>query len=133
MKKNFSDPVLNDMFREKDALCVSMIVPLYKIAPERDQNPSRVKNAVEDARNQLKKILAKDKKETASLKKLNDSITKLFNKIDFVYNGKGVGIFASENIAHLVYFPFTVSEKIVIGDSFETRDMLYKEHYLAEY
>ena len=57
----------------------------------------------------------------------------MHDKIDFIHTGKGIGIFISENISHIENFPFEVAEKIIIGDSFETRDMLYKEHYLAQY
>lgn len=121
------------MFEEAGKLCISIITPMYKISPERNQNPARVKNVIKKAKEQLKQIRAKDKTQAALLKKISDTITKLHDKINFIHSGKGVGIFVSENIAHLVYFPFDVTEKIIIGDSFEIRDMLYKEHYMAEY
>lgn len=133
MKKAFTDPLLAKMFGEKGTLCVSILVPMYKISPDRNQNPVRARHAVENALSQLGKIKAKDEKEKQVLRKISDDIGKLYEKIDFVRAQKGVGIFVSENITHLVYFPFDIAEKIIVGDSFEIRDMLYKEHYLAEY
>ncbi len=133
MKKKLAHPLLKQLMEERGKLCVSIIAPLYKIAPEKSQNPARVKNAVEETKEQLKKILLKDKKQAGMLKKISASLDELHRKINFIHSGKGIGIFVSEKVNHIVYFPFDVEQKIIIGDSFEVRDMLYKEHYLAEY
>jgi hypothetical protein len=54
------------------------------------------------------------------------AIDTLYNAIDFSHNADGVGLFVSPNYQLLVQFPFPVVEKVLIGDNFEIRDLLYK-------
>lgn len=49
----------------------------------------------------------------------------LMNGIELSSTGPGIAIFVSDDIEKVFHLPFAVSEKVVIDDSFEVRDLLY--------
>ena len=56
-------------------------------------------------------------------------IDSLFQQIDFNRNKEGVGIFVSPGIKRLISFPFPVTKKIAVQESFHLHDLIYTENY----
>jgi hypothetical protein len=109
---------------ERAKPCVSVIVPQEKILPEKAANKKIVESAIEDASQYL---LGHFSSETSAslIKKLYN----LFDETDFLHNESGIGYYVSENVAHIEKFPFSVKPKIIIEDSFQTRELLRKINY----
>jgi hypothetical protein len=62
-----------------------------------------------------------------------EAIDEIYDTIDFSHNSDGLGIYISSDIKLAVQFPFPVEEKVMVGDSFEIRDLLYKDNFSVPY
>lgn len=116
------------MQKEKGQICVSVIVPTHKLSPERRADKPEVDKALENARQFLQ-----FKYEESEIKPLLKSLDELYKSIDFNHNPEGLGLYVSPNIKLLVQFPFPVEEKVMVGDNFELRDLVYKMNYSKPY
>ena len=120
MKTKEIDKIREVLRTKKDGLCVSIIVPLEKTLPERNKNEGEVKSAIKKAKAQL---LANH--DTEEVYELLDVIDGLHEEIDFARHAESIGLFVNLYTSQLLYFPFPVKEKIVIGGTFEVRDLLF--------
>ncbi len=112
----------------KGKVCVSIILPTHRLSPDRRVDQLNLKKSINSA-----KQLLKFKYTVSNIEILLDSIDEIFENIDFSHNSLGLGIFISSDVKLAVQFPFTVEEKVLVGDSFEIRDLLYKENYSIPY
>jgi hypothetical protein len=53
--------------------------------------------------------------------------------IDYNHNSDGLGVFISKNVQMVMRFPFPVREKVMVGDNFEIRDVVYMIKYDVPY
>jgi hypothetical protein len=113
---------------ERGNICVSIIVPTHRLSHERTVDRLAVVRACDMARQMLK-----HKYKTEEIGPLLGGIDALFKDIDFVHNADGIGMYISANTRRLVRFPFPVEEKVMVGDNFELRDLLYKVSYSVPY
>ena len=113
---------------EKGNICVSVIVPTHRTSPDRRTDQLNTKKAIEKAER-----LMNTKYPADIVSSFTNRLHELFLQIDFAHNEDGLGLFVSSNIQLQVSFPFPVKEKIVVGDSFEIRDVLYKENFSDPY
>ena len=116
------------MQKEKGKICVSIVVPSHKLSPERRVDRLQVENAVLKAKEELLHSYREEE-----IKPLRQSLDELYNQIDFNHNTAGIGLFVSPVVKQLVHFFFPVKEKVVIGSSFEIRDVLYQTNYARRY
>jgi hypothetical protein len=112
---------LSILLSQKGNTCVSIILPLAKYGPEREQNNRIIDKAIHKAE-QLWHQYYPDRSQQPWLSK----ILQLKEKLDPVHPPQSIGLFASEQIQLACYFPFVTKEKIVIGNSFEIRDLVKK-------
>lgn len=113
---------------EQGNACVSVIVPTHRTSPDRRADRLVLTKAIKKAGQLLKAEYSAD---LSAL--LMNKLDKLFQQIDFDHNEDGLGLYVSKNIQLIVSFPFPVKEKVVAGDSFQIRDVLYKENYSEPY
>ncbi len=116
------------MQKERGKICISIIVPSHKLSPERRVDRKQVERAVLQAKEELLHSYMKEE-----IKPLQRSLDELFSQIDFNHNTPGIGLFVSPVVRQLVHFFFPVKEKVVIGPSFEIRDILYQTNYAVRY
>ena len=109
-------------------ICISVIIPTHRTSPDRRSDQLNAKRGIEKAEQLLKMKYSLDIV-SLLMKKLHE----LFLQIDFDHNEDGLGLFVSSNIQLHISFPFPVEEKVVVGDSFEIRDVLYKVNYSNPY
>lgn len=109
--------------------CVSVIIPTHKLSPERALDELHVNQVIKKAEELVLDKFGKNKIGEEIILKLNE----LVSQIDFVHNDLGLGFYVSPEVSHLVRFPFAVKEKIIVGNSFEIRDIIYLEATLLEY
>lgn len=113
---------------QKGNICISVIVPTHRTSPDRRSDQLNTKRAIEKAE-QLLKMKYSLNIVSPLMKKLHE----LFLQVDFDHNEEGLGLFASSDVQLQLSFSFRVEEKIVVGDSFEIRDVLYKVNYSDPY
>jgi hypothetical protein len=110
---------LSVLLSQKGSTCISIIIPLAKYGPEREQNRRLVDKAIQQA----EQFWLQRYPERPSNWWLS-KILQLKEKLDPVHPPQSLGFFISEEVQQVFSFPFVTKEKIVIGDSFEIRDVL---------
>ena len=110
--------------------CISIIFPTHLRYPHFKEDKQKLKEMLQKVENYLEINYPK-----AIAVPMINKVFELANRIDFYFNtrSKGLGIFVSPETAKIVQFPFTVKEKIVISDTFETRDIILLENYKLDY
>ncbi len=114
--------------KERGKICISIIVPSHKTSPERRVDRLQVERAILQAREELLHSYREEE-----IEPLRQSLDELYNQIDFNHNTLGIGLFVSSVVKQLIHFFFPVKEKVVIGPSFEIRDILYQTNYARRY
>jgi hypothetical protein len=119
---------LLDMQKEKGKICISIIVPTHRLSPERRVDKLEVERAINNAKESLQYRYPE-----SNINPLLQAIDDLYETIDFTHNSDGLGLYVSPNTKLAVQFPFPVEEKVMVGDNFELRDLLYKVNYANPY
>lgn len=112
--------------REKGRPCISIIVPLH-FPEEGKADKLHIGKVIKAAGEQ---VLSSYPDKAGAL---IDSMKNLFSEINFDRNQEGIGLFVSPGFGYQTFFPFTVTEKIVVGQNFDLRDLLYKSQYSLPY
>jgi len=107
---------------------VSIIVPTNGTSDEKESAPSEIEHAIEQAE---EKLLGKygEEKVTFLLQKLRS----VPGGIDSLDSAAGLGVFLSRDVYKIFKFPFTVKEKVIVADEFETRDLIYSTKSVFDY
>lgn len=116
------------MQKKRGRICISIIVPTHRLSPERRVDKLEVERAIIYVEQFLR-----SKYQASEIKPLLQALDELYKDIDFTHNSEGLGLYISSNMKTAVHFPFTVAEKIMVGDNFELRDLLYKVNYSNPY
>lgn len=122
-----NDDVLS-LLQNKEGPCISVILPTHELADGREGDMIEVKHAVAE----VLEYLAHNY-DNSMQSKLAWYVNELAGKIDFTHNSCGIGIFVSPAVQQLRQFHFPVTKKIIIGNSFEIRDVLYEIAYDIPY
>jgi hypothetical protein len=128
MKNHMQADNILAMLQARDNICISIIIPTHRLSPERQIDPIEARKVISKAKEY---VLQRYKNE--KIKNLVDAIDELYGEVDFVHVNYGLGIFVSQTVRQLIYFSFPVQEKIIVGDSFEVRDLLYEMNYSSRY
>jgi hypothetical protein len=124
----FLQEALKSMQEEKGKICLSIVVPTHRLSDERRVDELEVNKALDKARQFLEY-----KYPEPEIKPLLQSLDELYKEIDFVHNTEGLGLYVSPDLKYIVHYPFPVEEKVIAGDTFEIRDLLYKLNYSKTY
>jgi hypothetical protein len=98
---------------------LSILVPTHRTSPDNQQDPIRVKNLVDEAKNRLLEEF--NQRELAPLFEKLDA---LVDEIDYVYALDGLAIFVSNDFAKKYYIPFMLKPRVVVDETFATRDLV---------
>lgn len=110
-------------------ICISILLPLNQTLPDRKTNSVKIKEALHTA----KALLGAQAGHVHNLQFFIDELDLIPKRIDLKKNHRALGIFLGRGINELVYFPFPVEEKVIVDNSFETRDLVYATQYLIPY
>ena len=115
--------ILNKFKDITSKCCVTIILTTHRTKPDNEKDPILLKNLVKDAE---KRIIADYDKELAStiINKLNT----LASTIDHRHNLEGLVLFVNENIAEYVRLPLIVDDRVMVDNSFHTRDLVRALH-----
>lgn len=98
---------------------VSIFMPTHIAHPETQQDPIRLKNLLDEARQRLDTEVGKRPSWP-----IIDQLDRLAEEIDWRRNQQGLALFASEGFATAVRLPFTVEERVTVDRTFETRELI---------
>jgi Bacterial archaeo-eukaryotic release factor family 3 len=98
---------------------VSILLPTHRTSPDNLQDPIRVKNLMQQA---TERLLAEFSKR--EVKPLLVQLEWLAARIDYRYTLDGLALFVNRDLAREFYLPFAVKERVIIGETFATRDLV---------
>ena len=100
--------------------CLTITLPTHRTSPDNRQDPIRLKNLGREVAERLTAELGKREVE-AVLRSLDE----LVETIDHAQNLDGLALFVSADLARAERLPFTLAERVVVDESFFTRDLLF--------
>lgn len=98
---------------------VSILLTTHKTAPNNNQDAMVLKKLSKEAERRLKTEF--DKKLISGLL---SRLKKIVSSIDIRHNLDGLAIFVNNSFEKVVRLPFPVKERVIIDDSFATRDLI---------
>ena len=119
---------LNALAARQDYPAVSILMPTHRAHPETQQDPIRLKNLLNEARERLDTEVGKRPSWP-----IVDQLERLAETIDWRKNQDALALFASEHHVSLVRLPFTVEERVIVDRGFETREIAAAQQRLPRY
>jgi hypothetical protein len=113
---------LSELFRaqEKGRTCISIIIPFEDKLSVKIQ----VGKTIEKVECLLQGIYSEDE-----IRKFLIAL----DKLQYPIHQQGIGIYITEGFVKLARFPFTVKEKIHIGESFWVKELICLDYYKVDY
>jgi len=97
---------------------VSLLSPLQRQRPGNPEDPARLRHLLEEARRRLHGELGA-RTSAAAFRNLDEGV----ESIDLSHPSEGVAVFATPTETRVFMLPFSVPERVVVNDAFETRDL----------
>jgi hypothetical protein len=119
---------VQDLSQPQHGPCLSMIIPTHREGVEHKRDQLALRQLTEKARLLLLEQYGKSES-LPILQQLEDILL----QVDFTHNEDGLGIFISPSLQRIIRFPFEVETKLMAGDNFEIRDVLYKSRLAQLY
>ncbi len=107
---------------------LSILLPTHRTSPDNKQDPIAVKNLVREATERLSQEFS-----DRDLEPLLINLDGLVSDINYTHTLDGLALFVSHEFAKLFYLPFTVPKRVVIDQTFATRDLVYGLHRAQRY
>jgi len=107
---------------------LTITLPTHRTSPENLQDPIRVRNLVEQAASRLYKEFSK-----REIAPLLERLDKLAEGIDYNHTLNGLGLFVNRDFALAIQMPFTLNERVNVGDTFLTRDLVFAMNRTPRY
>ncbi len=101
---------------------------MHRTSPENRQDPIRVKNLVDQAARRLLNDF--DRREIAPLL---DQLERLVQGIDYRHSLDGLALFINCDFARAVPLPFPLKERVNVGETFLTRDLVFAMNRTPRY
>ncbi|NLX35248.1 MAG: hypothetical protein GXY68_00990 [Chloroflexi bacterium] len=99
---------------------VTITLPTHRTSPDNKQDPIRVKNLVDQA---IERLLREFNQR--DLAPLLERFDRLVAEIDYTNALDGLALFVNRDISRAFYLPFDLPERVVVDESFFTRDLVY--------
>ncbi|GAB4369790.1 MAG: hypothetical protein Kow00121_10010 [Elainellaceae cyanobacterium] len=119
---------LNQLQSLTSVPALSILLPTHRTSPDNKQDPIRVKNLVGEAVERLTAEFSQ-----RELEPLLERLELLVSEIDYPYALDGLALYVSHEFAKLYYLPFPVPARVVIDQTFATRDLVYGMHRALRY
>ncbi|WAL62369.1 AOC03_06830 family ribosome hibernation factor [Thermocoleostomius sinensis] len=99
---------------------VSILLSTHRTAPENQQDPIRVKNLVDEAKERLQQNFS-NRELSPVLKQLEQAV----ESIDYPHTLDGLAIFANHELHRVYYHPFPFRDRVIVDETFATRDLVF--------
>lgn len=121
---------LMELKKVKADNCVTIIMNTHRTAPDSQKDSIQLKNLIKEAIEKLNSI--NDKK---LVEKVTEHLNNLVCDIDFDNNLDAIALFvnAEERIEETVQLPLSVVDRVIVDDTFATRDLLRAENQVSDY
>jgi hypothetical protein len=100
--------------------CLSILLPTHRHHPENQQDSIRLKNLVNEAKKRMSTELTQEDAD-----KLSTRLNELISKIDLNHSLDALALFISKTHSYKFSLPFPVKERVMIDDTFGTRDIVF--------
>jgi hypothetical protein len=122
------DSLLREIKNIKSNCCVTLILNTHRTAPDYHKDPILLKNLIKEVGERL--VQKHDKQVSGNILKL---LKKLAESIDHSHNLDSLVIFATEEMADYTRLTIPVKSRVVIGETFATRDLVRALHEESTY
>ena len=121
---------LNELKKVTAENCITLILNTHRTLPENQKDAIVLKNSLKEAEERLMKSLEKNKAQ-----EIAEHLTKLAATIDHSHNLESLILFVNveKQIAEFIRLPIAVVDRVIIGDTFATRDLLRAIHLTSTY
>lgn len=113
---------------KKTAPSVSILLPTHKNNPNHKIDKGELNALVRKAEEQLMNNYPEN-----TAKEIVKKLNKIAGEVDYKHLSDSLAIFVSKDNDVVLNLPFRVSEKLVIDDSFEIRDLIYTGKHSCYY
>lgn len=120
--------ILKELKDIKSENCVTVILNTHRTMPDNQKDPLVLKNLIKEAEQRL---LANQSKKDAQ--KLVNRLAELETKIDHSHNLESLILFVNEDISEYIRLPISVVDRVVIDNTFATRDIVRGLHLDSGY
>jgi hypothetical protein len=108
--------------------CITIVLNTHRTAPDNQQDKILLKNLIKDTKNRL--LESTDKRVAAHLiERLNE----LGDTVNHLHNQESLILFVNKDISEIVRLPMKVEDRVVIGDTFATRDLMRSMQLNSQY
>jgi hypothetical protein len=107
--------------------CVTIILPTHRTSPDNKQDSIRLKNLITETHTRLSEEFSK--RDLTGLEKNLERIS----EIDHNFNKEGLVIFINDEIFEYERLLFTPEERVIIDETFATRDIIRAMHKAENY
>ncbi len=108
--------------------CVTIILNTHRTSPDNKKDPLTLKNLIKDAETRL---FADETKKDAQ--HIVQRLLDVESQIDHSHNLESLILFVNEDIAEYMRLPISVEDRVIIDNSFATRDLMRSLHYNTNY
>lgn len=108
--------------------CITIIASTHRTKPDYLDDGLRLKNLIKDAEERL---MADTTKRNA--KSLIEKLNKLAAEIDHSQNLESLMLFVNDEVAEYTRLPIKVEDRVVIDETFATRDLIRAMHLESHY
>src|SRR5262245_48570882 len=108
--------------------CLTITLPTHRTWPDNRQDPIRVKNLVTEATNRLRGEFSK-----RELAPVLERLEALVGQIDYARTLDGLVLAVNNEMAREYVLPFSLSERVVVDDTFFTRDLVHAYNRTRRY
>jgi len=108
--------------------CVTITLPTHRTSPDNRQDPVRLRNLTTEAIDRLLKEFSK-----RDIDVLLNRMEKLIAGLDLRYALDGLALFVNRDLGRASLLPFSVKERVVVDETFYTRDLVYALNHSLRY
>jgi hypothetical protein len=110
---------LDELREPREYPAITILAPLQRHRPGNAEDPIRLRDLADEARARLRAELG-----TRGSSELVERLDAAVGSIDLRHPAEGVAVFVAPNEARVVALPFPVTERVVIDETFATRDLV---------
>ncbi|MFF7726923.1 hypothetical protein [Streptomyces sp. NPDC008001] len=118
---DLTDEILRDLRGPRSYPAVSLLVPTTRRSPYSPEDPVRLRNTVAEAKRRLAEDAGVSRAARADVEAQLDAAA---GEVDLTHSSDGLLILAAPGEHHVWYLPRTVPQRVVIGKTFLTRNLV---------
>jgi len=107
---------------------ISIFIRTHRDMPDREKDPIKVKNAVDEAKDRLLQEYSR-----RELEQVFTRLDRVARELDYKHMLDGLAMFVNKEWDGVYYLPFPVEDRVVIDTTFVTRDLVYTLNRLPRY